>query len=204
MLIKCNGDKKFIFVANKKCASTSIVNSNIAEIADIKLTSALVGRHMSIEEIYETFRFIFEKDNFGFNKFFKFGIIRDPLEWIISWYNFYSGLAHTEEMTFADFFHTKPHVAKPQSVFFISSKYESVKVDYLARYEYLMKDLSRIRKNLGLETLEIPTLNQSWDRKIFSHSIEKSLKQEIEERYRNDYDLIENLDLFNAKSLQLL
>ncbi|MEL7505516.1 MAG: hypothetical protein AAFN18_23960, partial [Cyanobacteria bacterium J06554_6] len=43
---------------------------------------------MSIEKIYERFGFIFK--NFPFESFLKFAVIRDPLEWVISWYNFRS------------------------------------------------------------------------------------------------------------------
>jgi hypothetical protein len=52
MLIKYSGKNKFIFVANTKCASTSIVHSKIAKISDIKLTYTQIGRHMSIEQSF--------------------------------------------------------------------------------------------------------------------------------------------------------
>lgn len=88
MLIKYQGNNKFIFVANTKCASQSIEASRLGKISEIKLTNILVGKHMSIEEIYERFGFIF--DEYEFEDFFKFGIIRDPLHWVVSWFNFRS------------------------------------------------------------------------------------------------------------------
>src|SRR6476469_3594766 len=90
MLIKYSGKNKFIFVANTKCASTSIEHSKIAEISEIKLTYGLprIGRHMSIDDISEKFNFLFEE--YKLNEFFKFGVIRDPLDWVVSWFNFNS------------------------------------------------------------------------------------------------------------------
>ncbi|NET44486.1 sulfotransferase family 2 domain-containing protein [Okeania sp. SIO2B3] len=208
MLIKYSGENKFIFIANTKSASTSIVNSNIAEIAEIKVTDVHIGRHMSIDKVYETFNFIFQKQNFEFNKFFKFGIIRDPLDWVISWYNYRSGLpnhklARKKDMTFAEFFHSVPHLAKPQSNVFISTKSKEIRVDYLVRYDRLTEDLSRIKKILGLDTLSIPKLNKSFVKNIHLHDIEESLQEEIKERYYCDYELLENLESFNARGLQL-
>ncbi|NET44485.1 sulfotransferase family 2 domain-containing protein [Okeania sp. SIO2B3] len=202
MLLKYSGENKFIFIGHKKCASTSIVNSNIAEIADIKLRDPLIGRHMTIEEVYETFNFIFEKQNFEFNKFFKFAIIRDPIDWALSKYNFRSGRPSWKGMTFTEFFRSSPHLAKPQSDVLISTKYKEVRVDYLARYHQLTEDLSRIKNILGLETLSIPKLNASV-KKVYPHDLEESLKEEIKERFYCDYELLENLESFNARGLQL-
>ena len=81
---------------------------------------------MSIEEIYEIFEFIFKE--YKIEDFFKFGIIRDPLHWVVSWFNFraipeLSDPSHpnhknyTGEMQFSDFWNLhKNHVfLNPQS-----------------------------------------------------------------------------------------
>jgi gluconolactonase len=216
MLIKYSGKNKFIFVANTKCASTSIEHSKIAEISDIKLSygRARIGRHMSIDDIYEKFNFVFEE--FKFNEFFKFGVIRDPLDWVVSWFNFTSRPElrdpkhryhknYTGEMTFTEFWHLKKNTGflkLPQNNMFFSIKSESIRVDYLARQEKLLEDFSLIQDILGLDSLKIPKINESSVRRINPNDVEDSFKEEIREKYRSDYDLIEHLESFNSKGLE--
>ncbi|NES71262.1 MAG: hypothetical protein F6K24_41665, partial [Okeania sp. SIO2D1] len=80
MLIKYSGNNKFIFIANRKCASSSIEESAIAKIADIRIKRSPLGKHLSMKEIYDRFNWIFEHQEFSLDKFFKWGIIRDPVK----------------------------------------------------------------------------------------------------------------------------
>jgi hypothetical protein len=214
MLIKYSGKNKFIFVANTKCASTSIHTSTIAEISDIKLIYAWIGRHISLEDIYDKFNFIFEKVQF--NEFFKFGIIREPLDWVVSWFNFNSRpelrdpihQAHknyTGEMTFSEFWHLRKNegLLKPQTNKFFSSKNEKIRIDYLVRLENLIEDLSTIREILGLDSLEIPKINESLVRRIEPNDVEDYIKEEIREKYSSDYELLANLKFLNSRGLEL-
>ena len=216
MLIKYSGKNKFIFVANTKCASTSIVHSKIAELSDINSTYARprIGRHMSLDDIYENFNFLFEE--FKFNEFFKFGIIREPLDWVVSWFNFRSRPEisdpkhkkhqdYTGDLTFTEFWHLYKNMdflKIPQKTIFFSMKSESIRVDYLARYEKLSENLSLIQGILGLDSLNIPKMNESSVRRINPNDVEDSLKEEIREKYKSDYDLIEHLESFNSRGLE--
>jgi hypothetical protein len=214
MLIKYSGKNKFIFVANTKCASTSIHTSRLAEISDIKLTDYRIGGHISIEDIYDKFNFIFDKTEF--KEFFKFGIIRDPLDWVVSWFNFRSRPElrdpkhqnhkyYAGEMTFSEFWHLRKNegLLKPQSNRFFSSKNEKIRIDYLVRLENLIEDLSTIREILGLDSLEIPKINESLVRRIEPNDVEDSIKEEIREKHSSDYELLANLKFLNSRGLEL-
>jgi hypothetical protein len=214
MLIKYTEENKFLFVANPRCASTSILHSKIAEISEIKLTDGRRGKHMIIEDIHEKFNFIFEDryKEYNFNNFFKFGIIRAPLDRVVSWFNFWSRLElsnpkhikYAGEMSFTEFWHLNKNQGflRPQSNYFFSTKNKSIRVDYLVRYEKLSEDLSLIQGILGLDSLNLPKLNESSVRRINPNDVEDSIKEEIRERFRSDYDLIENLESFNSRGLE--
>lgn len=213
MLLKYQGNNKFIFVANTKCASNSIEASRLSKISEIQLTITSVGKHMSIEEIYEKFDFIFRE--YKFENFFKFGIIRDPLHWVVSWFNFRSrpSLAdpthryhknYTGEMQFSDFWNLNKdsRFLYPQSAMFFSDRYEKIKVDYLVRFEKLTEDLSFVKKIIGLGSLKLMRKNYSVVRRINADEVDDTIKKEIRQKYRIDYDLIGNLDKYNKSGLE--
>ncbi|MEM9927426.1 MAG: sulfotransferase family 2 domain-containing protein [Cyanobacteria bacterium P01_D01_bin.50] len=214
MLIKYNGEHKFIFVANTKCASASIEKSKIAEVSDIKEVHLSRDKHLPIEDIYTKYSGVFE--NYKFEYFFKFGVIRNPLDWIVSWYNFRSRPElkdpnhpthrnYTGEMTFADFWHSTKNnkfFVRGQSPMFFSPDNNSIKVNYLAKLETLIEDLSRIKGILGIDSLDIPKVNTSIVR-ITSDNVEESIKKEITTKYSRDYELINNLESFNSEGLEL-
>lgn len=212
MLIKYSGKNKFIFVANTKSASTSIEQSKIAEISDIKLTEPVIGKHMSLEDIYGKFNFLFEE--FNFNEFFKFGVIRTPLDWVVSWFNYISRPElrdpkhrfhqnYAGEMTFSEYWHlnkNKTFFPPRSNIFFPQNK--NIRIDYLAKLENLTEDLSLIQGILGLDSLNIPKINESSLRRINPNDVEDFIKEEIREKYKSDYDLIEHLESFNSRGLE--
>lgn len=207
------GNNKFIFVGNTKCASGSIEKSRLGEISEIKLTSSYIGKHMSIEGIYERFGFLFKEYNF--EDFFKFGIIRDPLHWVVSWFNYrarpeladpthrnhenYTGL-----MQLADFWNLNKNrrFLTPQSARFFSKTNQKIKVDYLVRFEKLTEDLSVVKKILGLHSLKIMHKNKSIVRRIGTDEVDDVIRKEIIQKYRSDYDLIRKLDSYNSNGLE--
>lgn len=211
MLIKYRGNKKFIFIANRKCASSSIEASQIGKIADLKITRTPIGKHMTIDEVYERFDWIFAEDEFNFHKFLKFGIIRDPLARVISWYNFRSRPElknnpnkYTANLSFGEFWHFNKNsdFLEPQYKMFFSSKNDNVKVDYLCRQENLEEDLLKIKEILSLNSFKLPQSNTS-QKRIGVKDIKEDLKNSIKQFYAHDYELINNLDAINSKALSL-
>jgi len=62
----------------------------------------------------------------------------------------------------------------------------------LARLENLTEDLSLIQGILGLDSLNIPKINESSVRRINPNDVEDFIKEEIREKYKSDYELIEH------------
>jgi hypothetical protein len=208
MLLKYSGACKFIFIANTKSASNSLESSKLAAISDIRITNAYAGKHMSIEQVHERFEFLF--GYFPFEDFFKFGVIRDPLDWVISWYNFRSrpSLKRKEDrsgnyagdLAFNEFWQLNKTAdfLTPQKDRFFSSMHEHIKVDYLIRQDNLERDLIEVQKLLGLSKLNIPNKNRSLNR-VKRGDIEDLVREDIYTTYKDDYELIENLPAFNAQ-----
>lgn len=84
--------KHFLFIANTKAASTTIERM-LKRHADISINSTRLGKHMSYSQILKNFQFVFRKSGADAEEYFRFGVIREPLEWVISWYNY----RHREE-----------------------------------------------------------------------------------------------------------
>ena len=211
MLIKYTGKNKFIFIANTKSASTSIENSDIAKIADIKLIDHKVGKHMSLGQVHAKFDFIF--DQYKVHNFFKFGIIRDPLDWVVSWFNFRSRAAlkdpshpnhknYTGNLTFAEFWHSnqdKPFLRPQYQTFFAPDR--QIELDYIILQNNLPNQLPVVKKALSIDALEIKKRNKSTKIRLSTQDIGDDVKKEIERKYRTDYKLIDNLEEFNSKGI---
>jgi hypothetical protein len=210
MLIKYSGLNKFIFIANPKCASSSIEASEIGKIADIKLLRSPIGKHISIQEVHDRFDWIFQQQEFSFDRFFKWGIIRDPLNRVISWYNYRSRPTlknpskYTGNLSFNEFWEVNKtdKILQPQYNKFFSLRDDSIRVDYLCRQEFLIEDLLPIRNILGINNLDLSQQNTSVKR-LKSSDIEETIRNEIKEHYAMDYDLINNIKSFNQQALTL-
>jgi hypothetical protein len=76
--------KKFLFIANLKSASTSIERV-LGPFSEIRLTQSRFGKHQSFAEFAERFRWILSVANI--NDLFIFGVMRDPVDYVLSLYN---------------------------------------------------------------------------------------------------------------------
>ena len=98
---------KFIFVANSKTASTSI-ESVLEKYADISEKIDPKKKHQTCTQILTNYKTELDAVG-GADSFFKFGVMREPIDWLYSWYRYRSGnegieAAIHEELTFEEFF----------------------------------------------------------------------------------------------------
>ncbi|ODN68444.1 hypothetical protein [Methylobrevis pamukkalensis] len=80
-------EKKFIFVANTKTASSSI-EQLLDPHAEIAIRRTAFGKHMTLAQIESRFAWI--GDHLPFGRFLVFGVIRDPAHFLLSLYNFHT------------------------------------------------------------------------------------------------------------------
>ncbi|MDQ9172263.1 sulfotransferase family 2 domain-containing protein [Oxalobacteraceae bacterium R-40] len=79
--------KRFLFIANTKTASTTI-ERNLRRHADISISATRLGKHMSYSQVLKNFKFVFRKSGAAADEYFRFGVIREPVDWVVSWYNY--------------------------------------------------------------------------------------------------------------------
>lgn len=80
-------EKRFVLISNAKAGSTSL-EQVLSPFAEIGLRSTKNGKHIPWSEVRSRFHFLFEHPDYAPETFFRFGVIRDPLDRFVSWYNY--------------------------------------------------------------------------------------------------------------------
>ncbi|MEM9388333.1 MAG: sulfotransferase family 2 domain-containing protein [Pseudomonadota bacterium] len=212
MLMRFAGQHPFIFVANTKAASTSIEQSRLSAIADIRVTVAAVGKHMPLESVLSRFAFVWEQR--PFEDFLSFAVMRDPLDWVSSWYRFHSRpeLAapgargqeqHAGGLTFDEYWerNREGHHLQPQARR-LEVAGAAASLTYLATYETLRTDLDLLAEVLALPSLRVGVLNRSKERRAKAAAPTPHTLQQIREHYQRDYELIGEREVRNAAGLE--
>jgi hypothetical protein len=88
--------KRFVFVANSKTASTTI-ESVLTPFAEINRVGSPQRKHISWGRVLEEYSFLFGLRKYSPETFFKFGVIREPADWVRSWFNYRLGNPRVED-----------------------------------------------------------------------------------------------------------
>jgi hypothetical protein len=164
--------RKFIFIANTKTASTTI-EFLLRPCSDISIIGTRYGKHMPYSMIVKNFAFIFNKSGIPVETYFRFGVIREPLDWIVSWYNYrnqeqlLSGTgmktnsckgidfkSFAEEVMMLEDRRQFAKVGSQRSIFCDANG--KLGVDYLIPLQRVNTDLLAIGKALGLRRELVP------------------------------------------------
>lgn len=117
-------------------------------------------KHIPLPAALRDYDFLFGRKKYAPETFFKFGVMRDPVDWIQSWYRYRKGnnVAHPvgEDTTFEDFWRDwvakseKPKQKRHQKKFFAKADGTLV-ADYIIPYAELDSHFAIITKGLGIE-----------------------------------------------------
>lgn len=196
MLLGLN--KKFLFIANLKTASTSIERV-LAPHCELRLTQSNHGKHQTFVEIAERFRWLLNCVNI--EDLFIFGVIRDPVDFVLSLYNSHkreqfknNPRLYSGDMNFATFLtQWVPKNAdqlKNQYLRFVSSEGRLV-TNLLITYDKLEEGLDKVAGIVGVPDLrKLPKANASPDG-ITRSDLTKEQIEWIETRFRRDREFIE-------------
>lgn len=190
--------KKFLFIANLKTASTSIERV-LAPHSELRLTQANFGKHQTFVEISERFRWLLNVVNI--EDIFVFGVIRDPVDFVLSLYNSHkreqfkdNPRLYTGNMTFDQFItQWVPKNAdqlKSQHVRFIGSEGRLI-TNLLISYDKLEAGLELVAKQIGVPDLvKLPKANAS-PAGAARDELSKQQIDWIEARFRRDREFID-------------
>lgn len=206
------GDKKkFVFVANTKTASTSI-EQVLKPHAEIHHAGSPERKHVPLWRLPHLYPEV-TGGPFGsppMDRFFIFGVIRDPFDWIGSWFRYRKGNKVDSplpaDMTFEQFWAQRDwNVVRPNGMRFLqrhmfcSGKGE-VLADVIVPYERLNEIFGEICDGLGVES-DLPRENAS---RLREFEVPESLRAELRQHFAPDFKLRERLDAINAKGLKKL
>ena len=192
--------KRFVFIANLKTASTAI-EAALRPEADIALVEPGVAKHQSFASIELRFSWLFSMVDV--KDFLMFGIIRDPVDFVISLYNSHNDPKFKDSLelyagtkSFSEFFDEwnarSTWQLSPQHERFLDS-YGKVGANYIISYNNLARGLRYVSFRLGVPALlTLPQENVS-PNAINRDSLTAQQIQQIKERYSADYDFIDFL-----------
>lgn len=203
-------DKRFVFVASTKTASTSIEHA-LMPYADIVRGGDARRKHIGLQDAFWTYDMIFAQPGYRPESFFKFGVMRDPLDWIGSWYRYRLGnkveSPLPEGLSFAEFWARKDwniqrgdgckHLQRDM----FCAQNGDVLADVIIPYDRLSDVFSEICRGLGLK---VPLPYKNVSRLSCSIELASGLRDEIREFYAEDYALFAQLDKINAEGLAQL
>lgn len=201
-------DRRFVFVANSKAASTSI-EKVLAPFSEIIVAGTPQRKHMLLRDALRAYDFLFGQPGYHPATFFKFGILRDPVDWIHSWYRYRKGNKVDSplpaDMTFEAFWAaddwTKflPGGKKRLQRDFFTDEAGTVIADCILPYDDLDAQFARICTRLRIKR-PLPRENVS---RLSSREapIPEDLRDEIRAFYAEDYALLARLPGINSAVL---
>ena len=200
-------EKKFIFVANSKTASTSI------ELALKPHALALpqetpAKKHRFLETILADHPRIVASLPGGAAAFFKFGVMRDPIDWITSWFRYRQGnkvdAPLPPELSFEDFWALddwtkwlKPGRKRLQKDFFHAADGRLL-ADYVVPYAEIDRHFPLICDRLGIAA-KLDRVNVS--RIASGVTLSPALEAELRDFYREDYAFLDRIGEINAQAI---
>lgn len=201
---------RFVFVANSKTASTSIEAALMRHV-EIHRGGTPAWKHIRLREALVEYGFLFDQPAYAPETFFKFGVMRDPIDWIRSWYRFRLGnkvqQSLPEGMSFAEFWEKadwnrfmKGRIPRHQRHHF-QAEDGTLLADYIIPYHDIGAHFGRICDAFGLES-PLPRKNVS--KLPDTPEDDPDLLAEMRRFYAEDYALFDRLDEINARGLERL
>ncbi|MFA3920784.1 hypothetical protein [Ruegeria hyattellae] len=200
-------DKRFVFAASTKTASTSL-EQVLKPHADIFRSGSAQRKHIGLPEIFPTYDFLFSQPGYGPDSFFKFGVMRDPFDWINSWYRYRLGnkveSPLPEGMSFADFWALKDwnilrgdgrkHLQRDMFLGSDGQLMADVIIPY-DRLDDMFRDIcAELEMPAGLPRANVSRIRET-------QSLPDGLEEEIRAFYADDYKLYAELDAINAEGM---
>jgi Sulfotransferase family len=188
---------RFIFIANPKAASTSMELA-LRPFSEICFMEPPPLKHLSFSEVMQKFSWMF--DQIPLNRFFVFGVMRHPVELILSLFNSHTNDAfkdrpylYTGNMNFDDFITDwctrNADQIGPQYNRFVDLK-GTIFANYIISYHNLELGFEHVKSITGTQSAgALPRANAS-DYKIFRRDLTPSQLEWIRDRFEEDIEFM--------------
>jgi tetratricopeptide (TPR) repeat protein len=210
----------FIFFAKQKTATTSIydffIESGWVNETDIFLMRQEMGRHMLPCQCKQNFTSLFQNYR-SFEAFNRIGIMREPVDWFLSYYNSHSKEVFKNYVTYTGNISINEYIDRVkdninnlsasaavagQTNFFNLSDKTNLGVNQLARFEYIIEDLNFLdfgnqSLNKSLKKYLLRNRKNTSPQKITKQDLDSKTLQKIENLYEKDIQLYEQLPICN-------
>jgi hypothetical protein len=193
MLISCK--HRFIFIANPKAASTSMELA-LRPFSEICFMEPPPLKHLPFAELVQRFSWIF--DEIPLNRFFVFGIMRHPVDLMLSLFNSHMNDAfkdrphlYTGDMDFDDFIiywcTRNEDQLRPQHNWFVDLD-GTIFANYIISYPNLELGFEYVKSITGTQGAgALPKANMS-DYKICRSDLKPGQLEWITERFKEDIE----------------
>lgn len=187
---------KFIFIANLKTASSSIERI-LGGAAEVALRRTEHGKHDTLTQISHKFPWV--RKYVPYDEFFVFGVLRDPVDFLLSLYNSHNkeafdGMPHsTKDKPFGEFLSTwclRNWQARPQSARF-RDEHGRFRTSHVIDFATLEDEFAHIQERLELSPKELPTTNVS-PSVMTRADLSADDLEKIAVIYADDYALLKN------------
>lgn len=202
---------RFIFVANTKSASTAIERA-LKPHAEIHHGGTPARKHIALAAALEEYADLFARPGMGAEAFFKFGVMRDPVDWIGSWFRYRKRKGARNPlppaMSFAEFWARgdwniirRDGRRNLQHRLFTAAD-GTVLADVIIPYHRLAELFPTICAHLGVRAA--PERRNVSREPAETVEIPPRLREELRDFYAEDYALFERLDAINAAGMARL
>lgn len=187
--------KRFVFIANSKTASTSI-EKFLAPYAEIARSDSPRRKHAPWIEVVQEYGFLFDQSEYAPDTFFKFGVIRDPVDWACSWFNYrYANAGVEHPIPAGTDFRTwwedrKDWVHNIRQTGRFAGPHGEMAMNVLIPLEDLAEAMSLICRKLNIQARELPYKNKSKKARA-QLEIPEDLLAAVQAHYAEDFAVYE-------------
>jgi hypothetical protein len=184
---------QFVFVANLKTGSSAIERA-LRRHADIAVRETRLGKHLPLEQIEKRFAWLFQ--HYPIESLFVFGVMREPVDYMLSLYNAHSETPEgakrpsTRGQPFDAFvreWSAESWQARPQREMFLRDG--RVAVDALIDFRHLAPQFAAICHEIGAQAKLV--VSNASPKTMLREAVDPDTIRFIEAHYAEDYAFYE-------------
>lgn len=200
--------KRFLFICNTKAASTSI-EASLQHLSDVIHTGTPALKHIAYRDVLKEYQTLFTESGKTPDTLFRFGVMRDPISWISSWFRYRRGnevqAPLPAEMSFREFWQNNDwNITRHNGTRYLQrtcfeDDFGRISMDFLIRYEELPIGFKEVMQSIGVDAV-LPRLNQS-NLHENADIVPADLRDELRDFYDADYEIYNKIESINAAGL---